>query len=127
MTRRRQPAFLASTQWTSEQLDADRRQSEDMFRIERLEEPLEVYLDAFEDVQDAVENLLESTVDLAQLVGQPAISAAFAGARSRSAGRQSIPGLFEACPTRGPSPRRADRSCTPGCLSLSGWPAHLAG
>jgi len=31
-----------------------------------------------------------------ELVGQPAINAAFAGARSRSAGRQSIPGLFEA-------------------------------
>ncbi len=31
-----------------------------------------------------------------ELVGQPAINAAFAGARSRSVGRQSIPGLFEA-------------------------------
>jgi hypothetical protein len=37
------------------------------FRHERMAEPLEEYLDAFEQVQGAMETLLEGTVDLSQL------------------------------------------------------------
>ncbi len=70
MTRRKRPSFIAPTRWTTEQLDSDRRQAEDVFRRERMEEPLEAYLDAFEDVQGAVEDVLESTVDLSQLEDQ---------------------------------------------------------
>lgn len=53
-----------------EQLEADRRLAEELFRRERLEEPLEAYLDAFEEVQSTMETLLESTVDLATLEEQ---------------------------------------------------------
>jgi len=70
MTRRKRPSFITPTQWTTQQLDSDRRQSENVFRRERMEEPLEAYLDAFEDVQSAVEDVLESTVDLSQLEDQ---------------------------------------------------------
>ncbi len=70
MTGRRRAGPLARPLWTGEQLDAERRSAEERFRRERLEEPLEVYLDTFEQVQDAVENLLEGTVDLTQLDDQ---------------------------------------------------------
>lgn len=67
MTGRRWAGFIPRTAWSLEQLAADRRRAEEAFRRERLEEPLEAYLNAFAEVQDAIENLLEGTVDLAQL------------------------------------------------------------
>lgn len=59
--------FLAPPRWTSQQLDDERRQAEEHFRTERMEEPLEEYLDHFETVQSILEDLIETTVDLTQL------------------------------------------------------------
>lgn len=58
------------TEWAPAELEADRRQSIEHFRHERMTEPLEQYLDAFEEVQDAMDELLESTVDLTMLEDQ---------------------------------------------------------
>jgi hypothetical protein len=52
--------------WTSEDLDKERLRSIALFRSERLEEPLEDYLDAFDRYQGYVEDLLETTIDLAE-------------------------------------------------------------
>lgn len=53
--------------WTSEQLEADRLRAIEIFRKQRLEEPLEVYLEAFDEEQRAFEDLLELTLDLTQV------------------------------------------------------------
>lgn len=53
--------------WTSEQLEADRIKSAAAFTKERLEEPLEDYLEAFDEYQGYVEEILETTVDLSAL------------------------------------------------------------
>lgn len=55
---------------TREQLDADRLTAISIFRKERIEEPLEDYLEAFDKYQGYIEELLETTVDLAELEGQ---------------------------------------------------------
>jgi hypothetical protein len=55
--------------WTKEQLDADRAQSISLFRKARMEEPLEDYLEAFDEYQGYIKDLLETTVDLSQLEG----------------------------------------------------------
>src|SRR5438477_13172222 len=62
--------LLERSVWTSEQLEADLSRAKDLFRHERLEEPLEAYIEAFEEVQDTIENLLEGTVDLSLLEDQ---------------------------------------------------------
>ena len=67
MTGRHKPIFYPRTMWSQEQLESDRIQAREKFRVDRMQEPLEAYLDAFEEVQDAMENLLEGTVDLLQL------------------------------------------------------------
>jgi hypothetical protein len=56
--------------WTTEQLEADRLQAIAIFRKERMEEPLEDYLEAFDQYQGYIEELLETTVDLSQLESQ---------------------------------------------------------
>lgn len=53
--------------WDDEQLEADRLHAKQFFREERMREPLEEYLDQFEDAQDAFEDLLATTVDLTRL------------------------------------------------------------
>jgi hypothetical protein len=53
--------------WTPEQLEMDRQKAILIFRGERMEEPLEDYLAAFDEYQGYIEELLETTVDLAQL------------------------------------------------------------
>lgn len=53
--------------WSSEQLEADRIKSSAAFSKERLEEPLEDYLEAFDEYQGYVEEILETTVDLSDL------------------------------------------------------------
>lgn len=50
--------------WSAEQLAANSERATTIFRDERLEEPLEAYLDAFERCQGDVEELFETTVDL---------------------------------------------------------------
>lgn len=61
------PGLVPAPWWTDEQLGIDRDRAIENFRRSRMEEPLEAYLEAFEERQDAFENLLETTVDLTQL------------------------------------------------------------
>jgi len=56
--------------WTKDQLDADRIKARSLFSKARMEEPLEDYLEAFDEYQGHIEELLETTVDLAQLDSQ---------------------------------------------------------
>jgi hypothetical protein len=53
--------------WTPEQLEIHRLKAIAIFRNERMQEPLEDYLEAFEEYQGHIEELLETTVDLSQL------------------------------------------------------------
>jgi XamI restriction endonuclease len=55
--------------WTRDQLESDRVKAIGLFRKERMEEPLEDYLEAFDEYQGHIEELLETTVDLAELEG----------------------------------------------------------
>lgn len=55
--------------WSSERLEADRLKAIAAFLKERLEEPLEDYLEAFDEYQGYVEEVLETTVDLSDLEG----------------------------------------------------------
>src|SRR5690348_7499622 len=59
--------MIGVPRWSQEQLAADAAQATAIFRKERLEEPLEDYLDAFDQYQGNVENLFATTVDLTQL------------------------------------------------------------
>ena len=70
--------------WTAEQLEANREKARAAFTQERLEEPLEDYLEAFDEYQGHVEELLEATVDLSDLdtpaldvLGDPKLLEAF--------------------------------------------------
>lgn len=56
--------------WSKEQLEADSMKAISVFRKERMEEPLEDYLEAFDLYQGYFEEFLETTVDLAQLDAQ---------------------------------------------------------
>ncbi len=53
--------------WSEDELRADALRSTEIFRDERLVEPLERYLENFDDYRVAVENLIEGTVDLSEL------------------------------------------------------------
>jgi len=53
--------------WTNAQLDSERVKSIAIFSKLRLEEPLEDYLEAFDQFQGYVEEVLETTVDLTDL------------------------------------------------------------
>ena len=70
--------------WTQEKLEFDRAKASAAFTKERLEEPLEDYLEAFDQYQGYVEELLETTVDLTDLdtpaldvLGDPRLLEAF--------------------------------------------------
>lgn len=70
--------------WTSAQLDAERAKSSAIFSNVRLEEPLEDYLEAFDQYQGYVEEVLETTLDLTDLetpaldvLGDPRLLEAF--------------------------------------------------
>ncbi len=53
--------------WTEEELEIARKVAIEDFRRHRMEEPLEAYLDEFEERRNVFEDLLETTVDLTQL------------------------------------------------------------
>lgn len=61
------PQLLQPPRWTPDELERDLQRAIEIFRKQRLEEPLEVYLEAFDDKQKAFEDLLELTVDLTQV------------------------------------------------------------
>lgn len=56
--------------WTSAELEAARQTAIAVFREERMGEPLEKYLRAFDEYRATVQELLEATVDLSQLSDQ---------------------------------------------------------
>lgn len=53
--------------WTLDELAADAGDSRAVFREERTQEPLEQYLEIYDECSVVVENLIESTVDLTEL------------------------------------------------------------
>jgi hypothetical protein len=54
-------------QWSDEQLISGMQKARDLFREERLQEPLEAYTKAFDQYHSAVGELLESSTNLVQL------------------------------------------------------------
>jgi len=58
---------VAPPSWKVDQLDTDSQLAIARFREERMKEPLEDYLQAFDQVRATVEDLLEMTVDLSKL------------------------------------------------------------
>ncbi len=61
MSARRGGRFLSPPKWTPEQFATDLEAAEEIFRRERLEEPLEEYLGYFETVQGILETSLFSS------------------------------------------------------------------
>ena len=59
--------MIEPPRWTSEELAAYSGEAAELFREERMEEPLENYLEAFDDYQGNIEDLLEATVDLTKV------------------------------------------------------------
>lgn len=58
---------ISPPSWSDDELELDRRTSITQFREERLQEPLEQYLETFDTYRGVVEDLLEATVDLTTL------------------------------------------------------------
>lgn len=56
--------------WDAARLEADRQTAIGDFRRERIEEPLEQYLEFFQAAREAMENLLELSVDLSDIRAQ---------------------------------------------------------
>ena len=59
--------MIQPPKWSKNDFEADIRRSVDQFRRERIQEPLEAYLQEFEEYQGVFEDLLEATVDLTLL------------------------------------------------------------
>lgn len=59
--------MIEPPRWDRDRLEQDRQTAISNFRRERLEEPLEAYLETFDQYQSAFEDLLETTVDLTDL------------------------------------------------------------
>jgi XamI restriction endonuclease len=62
--------MLKTPIWTAEELQKESALAVDVFRRRRIEEPLEEYLEAFDQYQGHIEELLEQTVDLSDMQGQ---------------------------------------------------------
>lgn len=56
--------FQPPKRWTSDELDAARREAEEQFRTERMQEPLQEYFNRFATVQQILETLMVTTSDL---------------------------------------------------------------
>lgn len=59
--------MIEPPRWKSEELAGNSSKAAGLFREERMEEPLENYLEAFDDYQGNIEDLLEATVDLTKV------------------------------------------------------------
>jgi hypothetical protein len=75
--------MLARPIWSTEQLDAARLAATALFRHQRMLEPLDAYLNTFDEYQGVVEELLERTIDLTALPAEAA--AILTDARSQEA------------------------------------------
>src|SRR5262245_29322362 len=58
---------VTAPRWSDEELDAGRRAAIAVFRNVRMTEPLEQFVEAFDEYRGSVEDLLELTVDLTEL------------------------------------------------------------
>lgn len=67
---RRHSGLMPRTTWSDEELDQDLEISIASFRRERMQEPLAAYLKVYDQVEEAIETLLETTSDLATLEEQ---------------------------------------------------------
>src|SRR5665213_1570939 len=59
--------MIQAPRWSEEELHLGLDKAKDLFRGERLQESLEAYTEAFDQYQGAIEDLLETSIDLAQL------------------------------------------------------------
>ena len=59
--------MIEPPRWSADELVAGSEQAKAIFRKERMEEPLEDYLEAFDEWQGVVEELFETTVDLTDM------------------------------------------------------------
>ena len=59
--------MIQAPRWSEEELHLGLDKAKDLFREERLQESLEAYTEAFDQYQGAIEDLLETSIDLAQL------------------------------------------------------------
>lgn len=59
--------MIAPPRWTNEELNQQRVRAQEIFRQERMREPLEDYLEVFDEYQGVLEDLLETTIDLSNL------------------------------------------------------------
>ena len=59
--------MFSPPKWTDEELRTGRDRAQEAFREERIREPLEHYLEAFDKYQGIVEELLKTTIDLSKL------------------------------------------------------------
>jgi len=59
--------MIPPPRWTAEDFERDRNQAIAVFRRIRLEEPLEAYLEVFDQYQGVFEDLMEATIDLTEL------------------------------------------------------------
>lgn len=62
--------MIKPPRWTREELDKERQKAEEHFRQGRHTEPLELYLELFDEYRGVVEEFLEQTVDLTQIKEQ---------------------------------------------------------
>lgn len=62
--------LVPAPRWSAGDLEAGRLEAIRLFREDRMQEPLEDYLDAFDLYRGVVEELLEATVDLSQIADQ---------------------------------------------------------
>ncbi len=66
--------MIQPPRWSAAALDKASRQATEIFRKERLEEPLEDYLEAFDEYLGNVEELFETTIASPSLTRQPSSS-----------------------------------------------------
>ncbi len=59
--------MILPVRWTDSQIAKDVQHAVDLFRRERMQEPLEAYLEAFDEYQGFIEELLDASVDLTQI------------------------------------------------------------
>lgn len=59
--------MIQPPRWSAQDLEKNSADATEIFRKERLEEPLEDYLEAFDEYQGSVEDLFETTIDLTEL------------------------------------------------------------
>lgn len=70
MTASRRRIPVPPIRWTSAELDADRMTAITSFRRQRMEEPIDLYGELFDEERAVKEDLLETTVDLSQLADE---------------------------------------------------------